>query len=314
VIRDRNLYAYYQASPGGAFAGPRKLTATRNLTGTPVAVQTANGTIWVFTRTTAGGIKVVAQAAPGSTVTRTVNLGGHLAGSPAAIAAQDGTAVVYAIGTDRNLYSYYQTGPGGAFKGPERLTTTGNLTGTPTAVQTAKGVISVYARTTGGAVKAVWQSVAGGPVTKSADLGGHLAGSPAAVITSDGAIAVYAIGTNGHLYGYEQPEPGARFAGPSKLTVTGGLGGTPVAVPGADGTAVVYFLTVRGLVRAKWQSAAYGPFVNSASLSGRVTGGLAGVVAGGGGPVSLYATAANGRQYRDQEGSSPRSFGGWAVI
>ena len=313
VIRHRNLYAYYQARPGGAFAGPRKLTATRNLTGTPVAVQTANGTIWVFARTTGGGIKVVAQAAPGGTVTRTVNLSGHLTGSPAAIAAQDGTAVVYAIGTDRNLYSYYQAGPGGAFRGPERLTTTGNLTGTPTAVQTAKGVISVYARTTGGAVKAVWQSVAGGPVTKSANLGGHLAGSPAAVITSDGAIAVYAIGTNGHLYGYEQPKPGARFAGPSKLTVTGGLVGTPVAVPGADGTAVVYFLTVRGLVRAKWQSAAYGPFVDSASLGGRVSG-LAGVVAGAAGPVSLYATAANGRQYRDQEGGSPRSFGGWAVI
>lgn len=127
---------------------------------------------------------------------------------------------------------------------------------------------------------------------------------------------MYGIGTNGHLYGYEQPKPGARFAGPSKLTATGGLAGTPVAVPGADGTTVVYFLTVRGLVRAKWQSAAYGPFVNSASLGGPVTGGLAGVVArgGGGGPVSLYATAANGRQYRGQQGATPRSFGGWAAI
>jgi hypothetical protein len=312
VIRSRNLYTYYQTAPGGGFAGPKKLTTTGNLTGTPVAVQAANGLISVYATTTRGTVMAFVQSAVGSAVTRSTSLRGAMAGGLAALATQKGTVAVYAIGTDRNLYTYYQTSAGGGFAGPKKLTTTGNLTGTPAAVQVANGTISVYARTTGGAVKAVWQSAVGGAVTKSENLGGQLIGSPAAVVTGVDTIALYAVGTHGQLYGFQQSKPGARFTGPTKLTSTGGLTGTPVAVPGSNGTVSVYVRTTSGSLRSKWQSVADGPFNHSAALGGHMAGDLAGL-AGVSPEVSLYATGTNGRQYADQ-GAAPGSFAGWVVI
>jgi hypothetical protein len=319
VIRGRNLYTYYQTSPGGAFAGPKKLTTTGNLTGTPVAVQAANGLIWVYAETTRGAVEAFRQSAPGAAAGKPANLAGRIEGSPAAIATQRGTVAVYAVGANGDLYTYYQTSAGGGFAGPKRLTTTGNLTGSPAVVQVANGILSVYARTTGGAVKAVWQNSAGGAVTKSANLGGHLAGSPAAVVTGYDTIAVYATGTRGQLYGFQQRKPGARFTGPTRLTTTGGLTGTPVAIPGSNGTVSVYARTTSGSVRSKWQSVAGGPFNHSAALGGHMAADLTGVVTGGmaggtGSAVSLYAAGTNGRQYGDHQGTAPSSFTGWAVL
>ena len=313
VIRDKNLYAYYQATPGGAFAGRKQLSSTRDLVGTPVAVQTANGSISVFAATTSGAIRGFIESAPGGAASKAVALHGHFTGGVAAIAARNGVVAVYAVGTNRDLYSFYQTSPGGGFKGAKQLTSGGNLAGVPSAVQTSKSVTSVYARTTGGGVKAVWQSAVGGAVTKTASLSGHLSGSPAAVITSEGAIAVYAVGGNGQLYGFEQRKPGGVFVGPVKLSVNGGLTGTPVAMPGADGTVSVYAMSKGGPVRAWWQSAAYGKFNHDATLSGRrIVGDFGGMVAGT--AVSLYGTGASGLQYANRAGAGVGSFGGWAAI
>jgi len=317
VIQGRNLSTYYQTSPGGAFTGPTKLTTAGNLTGTPVAVQAANGLIWVFAETTGGAVEAFRQSAPGAAVSQSANLAGRIEGSPAAIATQGGTVAVYVVGINGGLYTYYQTSPGGGFAGPKRLTTAANLTGSPAVVQVAKGILSVYARTTGGAVKAVWQNSAGGAVTRTANLGGSLLGNPAAVVTAVNTIAVYAVGARGQLYGFQQRKPGALFTGPTRLTSTGGLTGTPVAVPWSNGTVSVYVRTTSGSVRSKWQSVADGPFNASAALGGRMAGDLAGLLAGGpagpAGGVSLYATGTNGRQYGDQA-ATPGSFAGWVVI
>ena len=316
AIQARNLYTYYQTSPGGAFTGPTKLTTAGNLTGTPVAVQAANGLVWVFAETTSGSAEAFRQSAPGA-VGQSANLAGRIEGSPAAIATQGGTVAVYVVGVDGNLYTYYQTSPGGGFAGPKRLTSAGNLTGSPAVVQVAKGILSVYARSTGGAVKAVWQNSAGGAVTRTANLGGLLISNPAAIVTAVNTIAVYGVGTHGQLYGFQQRKPGTLFTGPTRLTITGGLTGTPVAVPWSNGTVSVYARTTSGSVRSKWQSVADGPFNASAALGGRMAGDLAGLLAGGpAGPVggvSLYATGTNGRQYGDQA-ATPGSFAGWVVI
>jgi hypothetical protein len=312
VIRGKNLYGYGQASPGGNFAGPKRLTTAGDLTGTPAAVQAANGEISVFAATTSGTIRGFVESQPGGPVTRSVGLGGHFAGGPAVIATLKGTVAVYAIGTDGNLYAYDQASPGGNFAGPKRLTTARDLTGTPAAVQTTKGVISVYARTTAGGVRAVWESAPAGAVTKTFSLPGRLGENPTAVVTGDGAIAVYAVGSNGQLYGYEQRKPGGLFVGPTRLTSNGGLTGTPVALPGPDGTVLVYALSRSGSVRARWQSVAYGPFNRGATLGGHMTGDLAGLVSDG--AVSLYATGRSGSQYADNAGPAPGSFGRWAVI
>ena len=312
VIRGRNLFTYTQ-SPGASVTGPKQLTTTGNLTGTPVAVQAANGTISVYARTTGGAVKAVWQSAAGAAATKSANLGGHIAASPVAIALHNGTVAVYAVGTDRNLYTYYQAGPGTSVKGPRKLTSAGNLTGTPSAVQVANGTISVYARTTGGAVQAVWQSAAGGAITKRRSLGGNIIGSPAAAVTAGNTIAVYSVGTNRQLYSNTQPVPGAAFTGPVKLTSNGGLTGTLIAIPNANGTVSVFARTVTGSLRAKWQSVAGGPFASSASLGGHIAGDLAGL-AGGDGAVSLYGTGTDGRQYADRQAAAFGVFGGWVVI
>jgi hypothetical protein len=313
VIRSRNLYTYYQTSPGGSFAGPKKLTTTGNLTGVPVAVQAAGGAISVFADTTSGAVRAVTQSAVGGAATRSTSLAGHVTGSLGAIATQQGTVAAYAIGTDRNLYTYYQTSPGGSFAGPKKLTTTGNLSGTPVAAQTANGAISVFAKIAGGAVKTFVQSAAGGAVTKSASLADRMGSSPSAIVTGNGTVAVYVIGTNRQLYGYSQSKPGSTsFSGPVKLTANGGLTGIPVPILNANATVSVYAQTTGGTVRGKSQSAAGGPFNSSSSLGGDIAGDLAGVL--GNGTLSLLATGTNGRQYGDHQSTTAGAFGGWAVI
>jgi hypothetical protein len=311
VIRSRNLYTYYQTSPGGAFTGPKRLTTAGNLTGTPVAVQAADGLISVYAETTKGAVQAFRQSAPGAAVSKPANLAGRIEGSPAAIATQRGTVAVYVTGVNGNLFTYYQTAAGGGFTGTKRLTTTRNLSGSPAVVQAANGILSVYTRTTGGGVRAVWQHAAGGAVTKSRNLGGHLAASPAAVVTARDTIAVYAIGTNKRLYGYQQSRPGASLAGPTRLTSNGGLAGTPVAIPNANGTLSVYARTTGGVVRSKSQSVPGGAFNASATLGGHIAGDLAGVVNSGG--AALYATSTNGRQYGDQDASGS-AFAGWRLL
>jgi hypothetical protein len=311
VIRSKNLYTYYQTSPGGAFTGPKKLTTAGGLTGTPVAVQAADGLISVYAETTKGAVQAFRQSAPGAAVSKPTNLAGRLEGSPAAIATQRGTVAVYAVGVNGDLYTYYQTSAGGGYTGPKQLTTGRNLTGSPAVVQAANGILSVYTRTTSGAVKAVWQNAIGRAVTKSRNLGGHLAGNPAAIVTARDTIAVYAIGTNKRLYGYQQSRPGASFTGPTKLTSNGGLAGTPVAIPAANGTVSVYARTIGGVVRTKSQSVPGGKFNGSGTLGGHIASDLAGVVNSAG--AALYATGTNGHQYGDQDASgSP--FAGWKVL
>jgi Domain of unknown function (DUF1906) len=311
VIRNGNLNTFYQASPGSGFTGPKKLTSGRNLAGTPVAVQAADGIISIYAETTKHAVVALRESAPGGAVTST-NLGGKISGDLAAIATQRGTVAVYAVGTNGDLYTYYQTGPGSGFKGPKRLAAGGGLTGTPAVVQAANGVISVYTRTSGGAVRAVWQNAVGGAVTKTRNLGGHLAGSPAAIVTARDTIAVYAVGTNKQLYGYQQSKPGGPFSAPRKLTRTGGLTGTPIAAPNANGTVSVYARTTSGSIRGKAQATPGGPFNLNSSLGGHIANDLAGVIFGDG-AVALYANGTNGRQYGDQDASGG-SFAGWKVI
>jgi hypothetical protein len=229
-----------------------------------------------------------------------------------ALVSSSGTVADYVI-RSRNLYTYYQTSPGGSFAGPKKLTTTGNLSGTPVAAQTANGAISVFAKIAGGAVKTFVQSAAGGAVTKSASLADRMGSSPSAIVTGNGTVAVYVIGTNRQLYGYSQSKPGSTsFSGPVKLTANGGLTGIPVPILNANATVSVYAQTTGGTVRGKSQSAAGGPFNSSSSLGGDIAGDLAGVL--GNGTLSLLATGTNGRQYGDHQSTTAGAFGGWAVI
>jgi hypothetical protein len=212
VGANADLYTYYQTGPGSGFKGPKRLTSSGGLTGTPAVVQAANGIISVYTRTSGGAVRAVWQNAVGGAVTKTRNLGGHVAASPAAIVTARDTIAVYAVGTSKQLYAYQQSRPGGPFTGPAKLTSTGGLTGTPIAIPNANGAVSVYVRTTGGSIRGKAQSAADGAFNRSSSLGGHIANDLAGVVSGDGAIALYANGTNGRQY-RDQDASGASFAG-----------------------------------------------------------------------------------------------------
>jgi hypothetical protein len=319
VVRSHNLYVYYQTTPGGGFAGPKKLTSVGNLIGTPVAVQSANGAISVFANSTAGQIRAVTLAGVGGPKTKTASLTGHVTGNLGALATQKGTVAVYAIGTDRNLYTYYQASPGAGFAGPRQLAATKNLSGTPVAAQTANGVISVFAKVSGGPLRVYLQSAAGGAVTKSATLAKNMSSGPGAVVAGNGTVAVYAIGTDRRLYGYSQAKAGSTsFTGPVKLTTNAGLTGVPVPVLNGNGTASVYVETTAGAVKGKSQSAVAGSYNKDSALGGKISGNLTAVLTGhtaaGTGTVSVLATSTNGRQYRDAQRAALGAFAGWGAI
>ena len=214
VIRgDHNLYAYDQASFGGSFQSPQKLTTAGNLTGTPAAVQAPGGAISVYARTTGGSVTATGQSSPGGSFSNSANLGGSITGSPAAIITQNGTVALYATGTNGQLYTWTQASPGGSFTGPARLTVNGGLTGSPVAVLNGSGVISVFDRTGGGAIRAKWQSTPGGSFSNSANLGGSIAGGLAALDAYNDTVTLYATGTDGRQYADRQSTPGGAYLG-----------------------------------------------------------------------------------------------------
>jgi hypothetical protein len=213
VIRgDHNLYAYDQASFGGSFQSPQKLTTAGNLTGTPAAVQAPSGVISVYARTTSGSVTAIGQSAPGGSFS-SANLGGSITGSPAAIITQNGTVALYATGTNGQLYTWTQASPGGSFTGPARLTANGGLTGTPVAALNGSGVISVFDRTATGAIRAKWQSTPGGSFSNSANLGGSIAGGLTALDAHNDTVTLYATGTDGRQYADRQSIPGGAYLG-----------------------------------------------------------------------------------------------------
>jgi hypothetical protein len=224
-----------------------------------------------------------------------------------ALVTSGGTAADFVIRSG-NLYTYYQTSPGGGFTGAKKLTSGRNLAGAPVAVQAADGIISVYALTTKHAVMAFRESAPGGAVTGTS-LGGSISASPAAIATQRGTVAVYAVGTNGDLYTYYQTGAGSAFKGPKRLTTTGSLAGMPAVVQAANGIISVYARTSAGAVKAFWQNAAGGAVTKSRNLGGHIAGSPAAIVTASD-TIAVYAVGTNKQLYGYQQSSVGGPFSG----
>ena len=210
VIRNGNLNTFYQTSPGGGFAGPKKLTSAGNLTGTPVAVQAADGLISSTPDHQAGGHGAAASlpsAARSRPPTSAATSPATWPRSPPSAARSPCTRSAPTLTCTPTTRPARAAG----FAGPKRLTSTGGLTGTPGGRagrqrhhlrlrqdhrRRREGRLAERHRRRG---------------DQERNLGGHLAGSPAAIVTGVDTIAVYAVGTHGQLYGFQQrgPVPGS---------------------------------------------------------------------------------------------------------
>ncbi|MFF2625150.1 hypothetical protein ACFVUN_05160, partial [Kitasatospora griseola] len=127
------------------------------------------------------------------------DMGGNVAGQPAATVAKDGTIIVVGIGPDHVLYEADLR----PFQGWNKWMNLGgsNLDNNPAAVTDNNGTVRVYAHGTNGHLyeKTV---VPGQPWSVTWDMGGsyNLVGSPAATVAKDNTVIVVAIGSDHKLY------------------------------------------------------------------------------------------------------------------
>lgn len=165
-----------------------------NLTGTPAATYDRTRAVHVYVRSAAGPLKV-ATFAPGKPWAWR-NLHGVWHFDPAAVTASDGSAHIYAVGTDGHLYQ-------------EHLRTNGtwsswrnvggsHLTGTPAAVVDQTGVTRVFTRVTSGALKERYHAP-GSPWAQQ-NLHGTWPYNASAVVDHSDIVRVYGVGTTGALY------------------------------------------------------------------------------------------------------------------
>jgi hypothetical protein len=167
-----------------------------NLTGTPAATFDATGTVHVYARSAAASHTMrVATLAPGKQWAWT-NLHGTWHYDPAAVAARDGSARVFAVGTTGQLYQKHLYADGTWSSWMDLGTW--QLKGTPAAVLDQTNVTHVYTRVSSGALKE--KSLSPNGTWAQVNLHGSWHYDPVAVVDHSDIVRVYDIGSDGSLY------------------------------------------------------------------------------------------------------------------
>jgi hypothetical protein len=132
VAGNGNLYTWYQASTNGSFGSPSELSPPSGVTftGTPAAVWDSNNyTISVYAVSGNGGDNLYGWSQSteggsfGSPSELTSPSGVTFSYSPAVVWNPYYNSIsVYAMGSNNNLYTWYQSSEGGSFSGPGELT------------------------------------------------------------------------------------------------------------------------------------------------------------------------------------------------
>jgi hypothetical protein len=182
--------------PNGTWSSWIKVGSS-NLTGTPAATVGPAGTVRVYVRSAAASHTMrVATLFPGKPWAWR-NLHGIWRWDPAALAQSDGSARVFAVGTDRRLYQKRLRRSG---KWSSWMRVGGShLTGTPTAVIDKTGVVRVFTRVTSGALKEK-QLAPGGTPWSQVNLHGVWKYDASAVVDKANIVRVYEIAAGGRLW------------------------------------------------------------------------------------------------------------------
>jgi Domain of unknown function (DUF1906) len=165
-----------------------------HLTGTPVATYDPTGVTHVYVRSAAGPLDV-ATLAPGKPWAWH-SLHGIWRYDAAAVVGRNGSAHVYAVGTDGHLYQL-RLRASGTWSG-WRDVGGSNLTGTPAAVVDQTGVIRVFTRVKSGALTEQYHNPGSG--WAQTNLHGTWPHDASAVVDSSDTVRVYGVGTTGALY------------------------------------------------------------------------------------------------------------------
>jgi hypothetical protein len=119
----------------------------------------------------------------------------------------NGELVMYAVGTDGNIWGSGQTSQYGSWTTWMQMTSTGGFTGRPAVIQGANGNIGIYAATTTGQLEGASQTSPGSAFSPYTNVGGtnvNLTGDPDLLRTNSGALVIYAPGTANTIWGTGQ--------------------------------------------------------------------------------------------------------------
>lgn len=210
----------YQRTPGGAFTAFRSMGQPdpgATGTGTPVAIQNADGRLEVFVRDTNGGVGTRFQTRPNGGFEPTWHdLGGRVAGTPATGNDADGRIELFARDADGGgVTNWYQHIPNGAIVGPSHGLPGGQFTSDPAVGLNADGRLQVFVRHSDGDVWTAAQRSAGsgyGGWSAMGAAGGQ--GNPTVTANQDGRLEVFARNGGTGISTSYQTSPNGPFSRP----------------------------------------------------------------------------------------------------
>jgi V8-like Glu-specific endopeptidase len=181
------------------------------------------------------------------------SLGGQLAGSPGAVLQTGGRLVVFARGTDNQVWHRWQVTRNGDWSGWESLgAPPGGATSDPDAALNDPGGLVVFARGTDNAIWHAWQGGPDGNWSGWESLGGTLAGGPGAVLQTGGRLVVFARGTDNQVWHRWQVTRNGDWSGWESLGAPpGGATSDPDAALNDPAGLVVF---ARGTDNAIWHA------------------------------------------------------------
>lgn len=238
------------------------------------------------------------------------------ASQPSVLANSDGTADVYTVLSDGNVWGT-QSLAGGGFAPWQALSTSGVFTGRPAVLRMPSGVIAVYARTTAGTIMGTSQSTAGGAFSAWVQLGSatNLVGDPAVLLTAGKVLALYSADSSGRIDGISQSVAYGPFGAWQALSGNLGFATEPAVIQNSAGIIALYALGASGSILGSSQSVVAGPFsgwIHLGSATSLVSPPTALVTKAG--VIAVYAADGSGQIDGISQSVAYGPFGGWQTL
>ena len=158
------------------------------------AVASGSGRVDVFSRGSAG--QLIHAVCTNGVCAAPQNVGGVLAGQPAAVSPNPGELDVFVRGTDGRLWEASSTSASSTWTWSQPQGAI--IQGDPSASTWGSGRIDLFAAGAGGALMHMYTT--GSSWTSLESLGGSLVGRPAAASWSSGRVDVFVVGADGTLW------------------------------------------------------------------------------------------------------------------
>jgi len=171
-----------------------------------------------------------------------------------------GAMTVFVTGTDRHVYTSWQTGAGSSWVPFVQISNGNGLVSSPTVVAAGNGAMTVFGIAADGHLYTAWQNGPGGtwsnwiPVAAG---GPSFTGTPFARVhdTATGAMTIFATATDGKVYTSWQPSAGGSWVSYIPISSGPAIASGPTVLAAADGRMSAFATGTDGTVYTAWQTA-----------------------------------------------------------